>query len=159
MAWGNARSRANASSLSSSSSQFRGRNWASSNKHGDDGGGSHSKLKGLKSHGGGSESNAVQFLFRSKALPLWFAIVCCIGLVLYVRPQISSVSSSSYVHYRDDNTAYNYHSEREHEVDLRRAVTKNNKKEEEEEEEEEELGESSKTVSYTHLTLPTTPYV
>ena len=91
MAWGQARSRLNASS----SSQFRGRNWAAGSKQVD--GGSQSKLKGFKSYGGGEST--LQFLCRSKALPLWFAIVCCVGLVLYARPQISSPysSSSSYI--------------------------------------------------------------
>ena len=127
MAWGNARSRTNASS-SSSSSQFRGRNWAAAtNKHDDDGGGgSQSKLKGLKSSSSRGGDSIVQFLLRSKSLPLWFAIVCCVGLVLYVRPQISPLHHhSSHLHHRE-NTEYNYHSEKEHEVDLRRAVTKNN---------------------------------
>ena len=87
MAWGQARSRLNASS----SSQFRGRNWAAASKQVD--GGSQSKLKGFKSYGGGEST--LQFLCRSKALPLWFAIVCCVGLVLYARPQISSPYSSS----------------------------------------------------------------
>ena len=148
MAWGNARSRTNASS-SSSSSQFRGRNWAAAtNKHDDDGGGgSQSKLKGLKSSSSRGGDSIVQFLLRSKSLPLWFAIVCCVGLVLYVRPQISPLHHhSSHLHHRE-NTEYNYHSEKEHEVDLRRAVTKNNNnnnKEEDDDDGEEDLGESSK---------------
>ena len=136
MAWGQARSRLNASS----SSQFRGRNWAAGSKQVD--GGSQSKLKGFKSYGGGEST--LQFLCRSKALPLWFAIVCCVGLVLYARPQISSPYSSSSSYIYRENTAYNYHSEQEHEVDLRRAVTKNIKEDGNGDDDEEELEDSSK---------------